>query len=256
MKETKPIYFKKDNFYDCADKSDEKECKCNFENTFSCLNGQCIDKKFLCDGIPNCRDGSDEINCNETICDEFECGDKKCIPCNLKKKLKLNKHNLKLKNFNQVKWKCDGHTDCKDLSDEKNCNKTDTCDDSEREFKCTNNEENKCIPKSKLCDGHDDCGDGSDEKGCICKCEEKFSCKNICQCVDYKRICDGNQDCRDGSDEYNCTCAIDEYKCKNGICINKTKICDKVIDCPDADDEKHPNCGKLCFKTNRNYSLI
>ena len=33
---------------------------------FPCLNGQCIGRRYVCDGVNNCYDGSDEDYCNST----------------------------------------------------------------------------------------------------------------------------------------------------------------------------------------------
>ena len=33
---------------------------------FACHTGQCIDGRYVCDGINNCSDGSDEDYCNST----------------------------------------------------------------------------------------------------------------------------------------------------------------------------------------------
>lgn len=38
-------------------------------------------------------------------------------------------------------------------------------------------------------------------------------------------------------------CQPDEFKCRDGTCINKTLVCNKRRDCADASDED--NCGML-----------
>ena len=66
-----------------------------------CGSGECVLRKWLCDGEKDCADGSDESRCAEP-CKENEapCADGKCI----------------LKN-----WFCDGQKDCADGSDEIKC---------------------------------------------------------------------------------------------------------------------------------------
>ena len=57
-----------DGFNDCKDKSDEADeaCpKCSFDE-FSCDDGQCEPKRFLCDFVKHCSQGEDEINCGES----------------------------------------------------------------------------------------------------------------------------------------------------------------------------------------------
>ena len=70
------------------------------ENEFSCNDGACIDKTFLCDEEKDCSDWEDEDNC-EYNCNpeyQFKCTDGSgCISI-------LNK--------------CDGYADCNDKSDE------------------------------------------------------------------------------------------------------------------------------------------
>lgn len=96
-----PEYFVCDFEKDCADGSDEANCKqarCKDEE-FTCDNKRCVSKKWVCDKENDCRDGSDERNCglkNQTqiTCkdEEFRCTSTgACIP---------------------LQWKCDSDNDC------------------------------------------------------------------------------------------------------------------------------------------------
>ena len=64
-----------------------------------CSTGECIHKKWCCDGDPDCKDGSDEVNCPSQTCrpDQFRCEDGNCI------------HGSR---------QCNGVSDCLDGSDE------------------------------------------------------------------------------------------------------------------------------------------
>jgi low density lipoprotein-related protein 2 len=64
---------------------------------------------------------------------------------------------------------CDGINDCKDGSDEKNCD----CELSKGKFLCHSLDQ--CIDNSKVCDNVKDCPDGSDESS-VC---QKGGCKNL-----------------------------------------------------------------------------
>ncbi|RWS04725.1 atrial natriuretic peptide-converting enzyme-like protein, partial [Dinothrombium tinctorium] len=70
--------------------------------------------------------------------DGFRCDNVRCIPKN---------------------WVCDGYIDCKDSSDEKNCN---NC--TANQFYCG---KDVCIQQNDICDGIKDCPDGRDEKQCL-----------------------------------------------------------------------------------------
>ncbi|ELW47242.1 CD320 antigen [Tupaia chinensis] len=99
-----PLTWRCDSDWDCADGSDEEECRIE-----PCAqNGQCPPSTGLpcsCDSLSDCPGGAsgDRHNCSHRSCPpgELHCalGDA-CIP-----------HT----------WRCDGHRDCPDASDELGC---------------------------------------------------------------------------------------------------------------------------------------
>lgn len=72
-----------------------------------------------------------------TVCSGFLCDKKRCIPND---------------------WRCDGHVDCLDQTDESNC---DACGSDS--IYCG---ENKCMSSKHVCDGEIDCPYGQDERNC------------------------------------------------------------------------------------------
>ncbi|XP_068117072.1 low-density lipoprotein receptor-related protein 5 [Hyperolius riggenbachi] len=95
-----------------------------------------------------------------------------------------------------LSWRCDGFSECEDMSDEENCP---LC--SANQFQC---EKGQCIDARKKCNGEFDCQDKSDEADCEIVCHpNQFRCDNG-QCVLTKQQCDSFPECTDGSDDVMC----------------------------------------------------
>ncbi|XP_032382549.1 very low-density lipoprotein receptor isoform X2 [Etheostoma spectabile] len=136
--------------------------------------------------------------CHEQL--EFRCSDGLCIP------------------RSEV---CDGHTDCKDGSDEHHCGHL-WC--KKDEFACCNG---RCISSRFLCNGVDDCEDGSDEAFCQnCTTPGSFSCKPSDTC----------------NPQTSPKCTSSEFQCGDGHCIRQNWRCDNSPDCSDGSDED--NCDQ------------
>uniref|UniRef100_A0A8R1DI15 CW domain-containing protein n=1 Tax=Caenorhabditis japonica TaxID=281687 RepID=A0A8R1DI15_CAEJA len=269
-----------DGVKDCADGSDEENCKA-CQSVFSCnarIGGGsskdqkkskvrptliCLTAEKLCDDFQNCPDGSDEAICSSTCSkDQFKCpGGNACLP---------------------LSAKCNGVNDCAGGDDEKDCDKC-----AKGAHKCGK----QCIKASQVCDGVSQCADGSDEQQCDCKtCSG--SDKALCDdgtCIMRSQVCDGKKDCSDGMDEQDCpgSCAHETiskksktvscldgkqyaeaeacsgvvevceqscpkchpkltFACPDKKCIRRSKVCDGIFDCDDGADEKSCTPAKEC----------
>lgn len=243
---------------------------------FSCNNGQCIPKSWVCNKERDCPDGEDELICDPPSCGPlfFACDDGTCLPEHLKCDYDLDckdgsdekncpVHNctegqFKCKNGRCIsnRWVCDSDNDCRDWSDEQNCyqNEPTTCKNNE--FHCETGGI-KCIPLSWVCDRDYDCKDRTDESNCTnVTCSDfQFQCGGPeKKCIIKEWVCDGDNDCEDQSDEANCTtvapvpprtaiptmnttCHDWMFKCGNNKCIPTWWKCDSAKDCEDGSDE-------------------
>ncbi|XP_072013056.1 uncharacterized protein [Amphiura filiformis] len=205
-----------------------------------CLSGERICAVYGCppppDGAENCEpeylDGEccpSFEHCEAGPCTwaEFQCDNGVCVP---------------------ITDVCDGHNDCIDFSDERNCNGS-TC--YPHEYECEFPSYRKCIDNEEVCDGYSDCADAADEVGCSRTCESTdFQCDNGV-CIWDWFICDGDDDCGDLSDERNCSCSSDSYECEypySRKCIGNEEVCDGYSDCADAADEV--GCSQTCESTD------
>ncbi|XP_049821425.1 modular serine protease isoform X2 [Aethina tumida] len=135
---------------DCADGSDETDCKNNWcpKYLFRCNSGACINKDAVCNGKQDCSDNSDETgpDCGtpQPTCrkDQFQCKNNECI---------------------DFRYECNGRADCTDQSDETHHCISQFC--LPFLFRCNYG---ACINFQSKCNGVIDCVDGSDESEAVC----------------------------------------------------------------------------------------
>lgn len=205
--------------------ADNKTCfspkVCNSAE-FKCERSEiCIPKELRCNGRKDCMMGDDELGCerkHRCPLGHFECMNGECI---------------------EERKVCDFHYDCRDNSDEMNCDPSDNHKCPTGNFQC---EEGNCIADRFVCDGIQDCLNGLDEQNCVsltCSSNE-FRCQSG-SCIPKSWECDHEFDCADQTDEHeNCekpTCSTDQFVCNNGRCLNEQLRCNRVDDCGDHSDE-------------------
>ncbi|XP_076975688.1 CD320 antigen [Tamandua tetradactyla] len=103
---------------------------------FQCLSsGLCVPLAWRCDGDQDCLDGSDEGECEVEPCDQNgQCSPPSSIPCSCDSARDCPGHpcNPSSCSADQLRcrgdgacipgtWRCDGHRDCPDASDEQGC---------------------------------------------------------------------------------------------------------------------------------------
>ncbi|XP_070564796.1 LDL receptor repeat-containing protein egg-1-like isoform X2 [Ptychodera flava] len=208
-----------DGIADCVDASDERNCGEQFE----CKFGRRIPMSFRCNGIYDCVDRTDEDDC-ESYVHPLYCGDEGAGEnCNCKSEFKKCPTGECVPSYGSDIM-CDGYVACSDGSDEQDCDLV----------SCSNG---MLIQRDDFCDRKNDCGDGSDEKNCdynlMCQ-DLQYRCDNN-DCVEIFGVCDGYIECSDGSDEMNCPC---DFRCDDGTCLDQNEVCDGFPECNDGSDEE------------------
>ncbi|VDI74789.1 Hypothetical predicted protein [Mytilus galloprovincialis] len=141
--------------------------------------------------------------------------------------------------------RCNGIEDCRDGSDEFEC---DACNGGA--VPCRGRYNLRCFPSDTRCDGIPACLHADDEENCTVCNKNAFKCPKEERCIPEKRLCDGIADCNDFADEIGCwECGADELVCietlnQNLKCIHASKILDGNNDCGQCSDE---NFSEECF---------
>ncbi|XP_034240329.1 modular serine protease-like isoform X2 [Thrips palmi] len=214
--------------------------KRQYDCSFRCSSGSCIDVDRVCDGARDCDDGSDETRSqcsSNSACPglSFRCDYGACVDADAK---------------------CNGVGDCADGSDEhpRICNRGQGNGQGSQgngqggqwnngngqggngQGSQWNNGNNRPRPPGL--------GLANNPPTSGCRGEE-YRCANG-QCVDNTVVCDGRKDCKDGSDEtytqcYSVKCPSYSFRCTYGGCIDREARCDGVQHCADGSDED--GCG-------------
>ncbi|XP_052813760.1 low-density lipoprotein receptor-related protein 1-like isoform X2 [Mya arenaria] len=245
-----------DSKVDCPS-SDDEGLYCKYDectiHTFQCTTtGKCISVELRCDSHVDCTEGEHFDNSDENGC-EGGCAAMNMFDCN-STSVNMNKSSQCV----PKSYVCDGHADCEQGEDEKNCAGVPIFQCSNvTEFTCRKGGE--CISIGWLCDGEEDCADGSDEDVGTCQKAQCIQGETVCktgnQCIPDNWFCDDEPDCNDKSDEDTALCSHivckePNYKCMNStgkmICVPAGNVCDGTLQCsPDWSDE-----GGLCSENH------
>ncbi|XP_068081726.1 G-protein coupled receptor GRL101-like [Anabrus simplex] len=189
------------------------------ERSLLCSDSRSLpEEEVRCDFKWDCLFGEDERDCEIQPCpvDMFQCDNGQCV---------------------NSSHRCNLEFDCWDKSDELRCG-NEVCASGDHRCSATG----QCVPTSLWCDGVPDCPDASDETDCgwspdVTCSPSEFTCGDG-HCVSARLRCynSGNprEGCPDRSHLANCRdwpCPLNNFKCRNGPCLNHSLVCNGVIDC-------------------------
>ena len=149
---------------------------------YTCNNGKCIPKDYVCDGEDDCNNGEDEKGCSvpqDTYVGNDTSACEVGAPCEVEGSKKCAVNNVTMLCTDQGNG-CLGYIGVQDCEEIGTICENGECIGSgcsSSEYICN---DGGCIPKDYVCDGTGDCSDQEDEDGC---------------CVDecYQNTCvDGN----------------------------------------------------------------